>query len=446
MNGPNNMNAGGGNGMMGNGPRFGPNFNRFMPPNLRNMMPNKFSQNQMRFPGQPGASNFNQNNQMGPPMHQQAAAAAAVAAAASQSGAKWHIPQAAQPQNGFSHSPNSGPVNDSFKIPLKSLETIKQNLLANGQICITPTTNNSVTANTNGSPANNGNSISVTSTNPKTPSPSTNENSQNYADSIDRTCEESVNDLMATIAKLDSNGVQVLPEGRGKTTSPQVHSSTDMNSAITSVEDKGAAKDDPNEDWCAVCMDGGELMCCDKCPKVFHQNCHIPVISSLPDESETWQCLLCYNFSDMPAETIGEKRAIGLSAYEMKILQRIVLELFCQYEWSMPFRQLEPDTNQSYYDVVRNPISLATIRDRLDQANPERYLDVSSFIVDIKKLFTNAYLFYQEHSKIYQCAKSLEKFFQQQLTKWLPKYRDTERFSDEIILNPLKRMRTMVVE
>lgn len=37
-----------------------------------------------------------------------------------------------------------------------------------------------------------------------------------------------MNDLMATIAKLDSNGVQVLPEGRGKTTSPQVHSSTDL--------------------------------------------------------------------------------------------------------------------------------------------------------------------------------------------------------------------------
>lgn len=34
---------------------------------------------------------------------------------------------------------------------------------------------------------------------------------------------------MATIAKLDSNGVQVLPEGqRGKMTSPQVHSSTDL--------------------------------------------------------------------------------------------------------------------------------------------------------------------------------------------------------------------------
>lgn len=50
---------------------------------------------------------------------------------------------------------------------------------------------------------------------------------QSINQQIDKACTESVNDLMATIAKLDSNGVQVLPEGqRGKTTSPQV-SSTD---------------------------------------------------------------------------------------------------------------------------------------------------------------------------------------------------------------------------
>lgn len=67
--------------------------------------------------------------------------------------------------------------------------------------------------------------------------------------------------------------------------------------------DKNNQKDDPNEDWCAVCMDGGELMCCDKCPKVFHQSCHIPAISSLPDETETWQCLLCFNFADLQPGT-----------------------------------------------------------------------------------------------------------------------------------------------
>lgn len=123
---------------------------------------------------------------------------------------------------------------NSFKINLKSPTTLRQTS--------TPS------ANGTGVPS------TVTSTNPKTPSPSTNDvcitfyphqptikktvklkfqNSKDFSDSIDKACAESVNDLMATIAKLDSNGVQVLPEGqRGKTTSPQVHSSTDVSAPI----------------------------------------------------------------------------------------------------------------------------------------------------------------------------------------------------------------------
>lgn len=51
-------------------------------------------------------------------------------------------------------------------------------------------------------------------------------------------------------------------------------------------------------------------------------------------------------------EQIGEKRGAGISTMEFKKMQRIVLEMFCQYEWSLPFRQLEPDTNTSYYESV----------------------------------------------------------------------------------------------
>ena len=37
-----------------------------------------------------------------------------------------------------------------------------------------------------------------------------------------------------------------------------------------------------NEDYCAVCHNGGELLCCDTCPKVFHLNCHVPSLTSTP--------------------------------------------------------------------------------------------------------------------------------------------------------------------
>lgn len=177
----------------------------------------------------------------------------------------------------------------------------------------------------------------VSSTNPKTPSPSLNvgpaaahpaSNAGAHVHpflvcaqgagaglELDKLCAESVQDLMATIAKLDSNGVQVVAEQPSAPSvppspAPHVHSSTDADShgappvpapAPASAAHLAAAADlvscagkaaalalaggagDPNEDWCAVCMDGGELMCCDKCPKVFHQYCHIPTIEKLPE-------------------------------------------------------------------------------------------------------------------------------------------------------------------
>lgn len=93
-------------------------------------------------------------------------------------------------------------------------------------------------------------------------------------------------------------------------------------------------------------------MCCDKCPKVFHQNCHIPAISSLPDESETWQCLLCVNLADLANTVDFDKRNGELGPSELKIIQRICLELYCQYEQSLPFREPEPATHTAYYEII----------------------------------------------------------------------------------------------
>nr|XP_054602398.1 autoimmune regulator [Nothobranchius furzeri] len=65
-------------------------------------------------------------------------------------------------------------------------------------------------------------------------------------------------------------------------------------SARTSFNHQGetaASMSHCNDDECAVCKDGGELICCDGCPRAFHLACLKPPLSSIPIGS--WRCEWC---------------------------------------------------------------------------------------------------------------------------------------------------------
>ncbi|XP_009283267.1 PREDICTED: autoimmune regulator, partial [Aptenodytes forsteri] len=58
-----------------------------------------------------------------------------------------------------------------------------------------------------------------------------------------------------------------------------------------------------NEDECAACGDGGELICCDGCPRAFHLACLVPPLPRVP--SGTWQCGSCVASAAEPGQ-LGE--------------------------------------------------------------------------------------------------------------------------------------------
>ncbi|XP_010521715.1 PREDICTED: uncharacterized protein LOC104800570 isoform X2 [Tarenaya hassleriana] len=71
-----------------------------------------------------------------------------------------------------------------------------------------------------------------------------------------------------------------------------------------------------NDDLCSICKDGGDLLCCDTCPRSFHTLC--ASLSSLP--SGRWSCKYCTNmflrekFVECNANALAAGRVLGVDA------------------------------------------------------------------------------------------------------------------------------------
>ncbi|KRY80091.1 Chromodomain-helicase-DNA-binding protein 3 [Trichinella pseudospiralis] len=61
------------------------------------------------------------------------------------------------------------------------------------------------------------------------------------------------------------------------------------NDAVTSKEATSAKAG--NMEFCRLCRDGGELLCCDSCPSSYHRYCLIPPLTTIPEGD--WHCPRC---------------------------------------------------------------------------------------------------------------------------------------------------------
>ena len=50
-------------------------------------------------------------------------------------------------------------------------------------------------------------------------------------------------------------------------------------------------EDDEHMEFCRVCKDGGELLCCESCPSAFHPTCLVPPMTEAPPG--VWHCPRC---------------------------------------------------------------------------------------------------------------------------------------------------------
>ncbi|BFZ05146.1 hypothetical protein BsWGS_08185 [Bradybaena similaris] len=181
---------------------------------------------------------------------------------------------------------------------------------------------------------------------------------------------------------------------------------------------------DPNDDYCACCHNGGDVLCCDRCPKVFHLQCHIPELSAVP--SGSFVCTICEGDTPVSYEEItpsGKRKGPGgLPEHELKVCERILLELFC-HPSSVPFQ--EPVNRMqvpNYYKIITQPKDFTQIRCKLQRLHPNHYQSIKAFLYDLRQVFINCAIYNKTGSEVGKAGKIVRALFESMVERLMPQY------------------------
>ncbi|KAG9334932.1 hypothetical protein JZ751_006254 [Albula glossodonta] len=187
------------------------------------------------------------------------------------------------------------------------------------------------------------------------------------------------------------------------------------------------AEEDPNEDWCAVCQNGGELLCCDKCPKVFHLTCHIPTLPGSP--SGEWFCSFCRDLSSPEMEydcdcsdpkVKEEPDSEGFPAVDRRTCERLLLRVYCN-ELSADFQEpVSSSIMPEYYEVIKTPMDLSMVKAKLEAKRSAGYGSLEEFVSDVRLIFRNCAEFNEADTEVAAAGKNLEVYFEEQLKGLFP--------------------------
>ncbi|KAM8817530.1 tripartite motif-containing protein 66 isoform 2-T5 [Rhynchonycteris naso] len=189
---------------------------------------------------------------------------------------------------------------------------------------------------------------------------------------------------------------------------------------------KGAPAPIENEDFCAVCLNGGELLCCDRCPKVYHLSCHLPALLSFPGGD--WVCTLCHSLTEPEMEydcenaryhQPGVRAPPGLSISDQKKCEKLVLSLCCN-SLSLPFHEPVSPLARHYYQIIKRPMDLSIIRRRLQKKDPAHYTTPEEVVSDVRLMFWNCAKFNYPDSEVAEAGRCLEVFFEGWLKEIYP--------------------------
>ncbi|XP_071984528.1 bromodomain testis-specific protein [Engystomops pustulosus] len=117
-----------------------------------------------------------------------------------------------------------------------------------------------------------------------------------------------------------------------------------------------------------------------------------------------------------PPEYINRKKT-GRLTNQLQYLEKVVLKALWKHNFSWPFQQPVDAAKLNlpdYYQIIKNPMDLSTIRKRLEYNYYPKALDCMQ---DFNTMFTNCYIYNKPGDDIVLMAQELEKMFMQKIAE-----------------------------
>uniref|UniRef100_A0A452URA8 SP110 nuclear body protein n=1 Tax=Ursus maritimus TaxID=29073 RepID=A0A452URA8_URSMA len=161
-----------------------------------------------------------------------------------------------------------------------------------------------------------------------------------------------------------------------------------------------------NAKECEVCCTGGPLLCCDTCPRAFHEDCHIP---SAEAERSPWSCTFC-----QIKESSGRQqrhRESEVLERQMQPEEQVKCEFLLLKAYCHPQSSFFAETP---HNIMESPFKEAMWLDLIKERLTEKVYTVAWFVRDMRLIFRNHKTFYKA-SDFGQIGLDLEAEFEKDL-------------------------------
>ena len=188
-------------------------------------------------------------------------------------------------------------------------------------------------------------------------------------------------------------------------------------SQLSKIKYSAEVPEDGNVDYCHICKTAGHLILCDFCPRGFHQDCLKTENQSSPD-GDHWECFVCRDeqfqsgkdFVDgkesmekislaFELDPDDERAVVGLEV--LSSIHQMLTDLL-DYDFGYTFEKpVDTSLFPEYKDIVKHPMDIGTIRDKLENGDFAKLLNgkflmddlVTKVLTDIELIWRNCIMF-----------------------------------------------------